>query len=353
MTNNMPDEELVYRIYDPVFMKEMIETFSNQRTFKRFIIPLQYIGEIRNSSTIHFIQKQIERFYQQRNSFVHIQWYNERNILLVSEFSMESKDRTFVFPYEDYDKFMPTIKEINDCKDLGMLLFFVNNIPYSLEAGIVIASESEEALKKACTIALNSQMNRNYQLSLTEIILGLKDRQYNVVALTPKETLEDLQRAISPLLLHPSKAEYEQRGYHIKEREKPKIFVSYSHSDKTTVRTVINQLRDYGLDFWIDEEQIDVGDRLLERVDKGMRECDIPIIFISKHTKTSMFAKHELLTFFSQIIYQNSTNKKWFIIRLDEIDPNDLIQGLGDFLYIDYDKKSIEPIYHALKRKCK
>ncbi|MBF0018519.1 hypothetical protein HAX43_13225 [Enterococcus faecalis] len=42
-----------------------------------------------------------------------------------------------------------------------------------------------------------------------------------------------------------------------------------------------------------------------------MRECDIPIIFIiSSATKEALFAQHELKTFFSQIIYQKSSDKK-------------------------------------------
>lgn len=81
--------------------------------------------------------------------------------------------------------------------------------------------------------------------------------------------------------------------------------MSYCHKNKAEVEKIIFGLREYGLDFWLDEEQIDVGDRLMERIDEGIRLSDIPIIFLSEATKEAMFAKHELFVFLIKLFIKN------------------------------------------------
>ncbi|MBL1226498.1 toll/interleukin-1 receptor domain-containing protein [Enterococcus sp. BWR-S5] len=149
------------------------------------------------------------------------------------------------------------------------------------------------------------------------------------------------------------KSDFEKEGFKFSKFSKKKIFVSYCHKNKTVVGDIIDNLRSYGLDFWIDEEQIDVGDRLMERIDKGMREADIPIVFLSNATKESMYAKHELQTFFSQIIYQTGDRKNWYIVKLDDVNPNDILLGLGDFKYFDVETNEINELVDSLKRKLK
>ncbi|MGM0331941.1 toll/interleukin-1 receptor domain-containing protein [Enterococcus sp. AZ050] len=127
--------------------------------------------------------------------------------------------------------------------------------------------------------------------------------------------------------------------------------MSYCHKNKAEVEKIISGLREYGLDFWLDEEQIDVGDRLMERVDEDVRLSDIPIIFLSEATKEAMFAKHELFVFFDKVIYQQSTAKPWFIVKLDQVNPNDIMFGLGNFKYIDYEHSTIEEIAQAIEKR--
>lgn len=66
-----------------------------------------------------------------------------------------------------------------------------------------------------------------------------------------------------------------------------------------------------------------------------------------------MFAKHELLSFFDKVIYQQSTDKPWFIVKLDQVNPNDIMFGLGNFKYIDYKNHTIEEIAQAIEKKLK
>lgn len=336
-------------MYDKKFLDYVMCKHSSKNKLKRFDIPVKEIGEV-DSFQFVFLKRAIEDFYD-GNVVANLQWYNEEKIIQVSEYSMLSKEKTFVFPYEEYDQFYSVIKEINDFDDLTMVTLFVNNIPYSLEAGIVVASESHEILNEVRNVALKNNMTENHHLGFKEIMKRMAGKQYNLLTMTGGKSVEQIESQISPLFLLPPKSSYEADGYKSATIEKSKLFVSYCHKDKELVNLIIEKLRNYGLDFWIDEEQIDVGDRLMERINEGILESDLPIIFLSGNTKEAMYAKHELMTFFSKIIYQRESNKNWFIVRLDAINPDEVALGLGSFKYFDYPEETIENLAEAILKK--
>ncbi|HAP3021350.1 TPA: toll/interleukin-1 receptor domain-containing protein [Enterococcus faecalis] len=343
--------EGIFRIYDREFLDQLLSKMSVNYKKKRFLIPIEEIGIVKDSIDFYFLKKQIEEFYKNRFSkTVIVQWNKRKNLLEIGEFGMKKKI-TFRFPYEDYDCYYEVIKEINDLIDInGVCGIFANNIYYSVESGIVIETNSNfEEIKQ---IAEKAGMKPDYSFGLHELaLLSLKNNQYNCVMLRTDHDLNGIKKAMKDIFFFPSKTEMKKENFRVQSITKKKFFVSYSHKNKLLVRNIINELRDYGLDFWVDEEQIDVGDRLMERINEGVQTADIPIIFLSEATKESAFAKHELLSFFSKIIYQQSSKKPWFIIKLDQVDPNEIVLGLGDFKYIDYEHSTIEEIAQAIEKK--
>lgn len=262
------------------------------------------------------------------------------------------KEITLIFPYEEYDHYLPVIKKINDLVSVdGSMSVFANNVPFNLEAGIFITTTSN--FEDIINLAKKNNMEFDYSRGLNEILKGMAQRQYNMIGLIPELSETEIESMLRPIFLFSSKSDFEKEGFEFSKFSKKKIFVSYCHKNKVVVRDIIDNLRSYGLDFWIDEEQIDVGDRLMERIDKGMREADIPMVFLSNATKESMYAKHELQTFFSQIIYQTGDRKNWYIVKLDDVNPNDILLGLGDFKYFDVEANDINELADSLKRKLK
>jgi hypothetical protein len=67
----------------------------------------------------------------------------------------------------------------------------------------------------------------------------------------------------------------------------PKVFISYSHSDKDWARRFAKTIADSGLDVWFDEFNIKPGQPLVEGLENGLRESDAVVFLINTENKTS------------------------------------------------------------------
>lgn len=100
---------------------------------------------------------------------------------------------------------------------------------------------------------------------------------------------------------------------------------------------------------WIDVQEIDAGDVILERVSSGIKEADLCITFISKATIKAQFARHELETIWIRVIYNQ---KKWFLVKLDDVDIEKVYDGLGKYLYYELEcVNQTEEFIKAVERK--
>ncbi|EOH1333827.1 toll/interleukin-1 receptor domain-containing protein [Enterococcus faecalis] len=340
-----------FLVYDREFVLGICKKCSNDWSKKRFTIPSSIFGEGTNSIIRHFVKKQLkatleEFFYC---LFMVEYSYDGKNILVIGGIEA-MKEVALLFPYGKYDKYCPVVKKINDLvSDDGAVTLFVNNNPYSFMSGVCIQTSTN--YEEIIQLSKKENLTLEFSIGIREIVKGLASKQYSMASLRPNETLDVIQAIFDGLFHEYPKSYYEESGYGFETPRKKKIFVSYCHKNKEQVHKIIDELRSFGLDFWLDEEQIDFGERLLDRIDEGMRECDIPIIFVSNATKEALFAQHELKTFFSQIIYQKSSDKKWFIVKLDDVNPNDILLGLGDFKYFDMEEYSVEELANRVKIK--
>lgn len=61
----------------------------------------------------------------------------------------------------------------------------------------------------------------------------------------------------------------------------PKVFCSYRHVDKPAVEVFVRQLRDRGIDAWLDKWEIRPGDGPVKRINEGLAEYDVGMVFFS------------------------------------------------------------------------
>lgn len=78
------------------------------------------------------------------------------------------------------------------------------------------------------------------------------------------------------------------------------LFLSHSSVDKPLVRAIASQLRVRGYGVWIDEEEILPGERILSRVEDGLRSADYLILFITPSAIRSAWVDEEWRTKFEQ-----------------------------------------------------
>ena len=60
-----------------------------------------------------------------------------------------------------------------------------------------------------------------------------------------------------------------------------KAFISYSHRDKGWVRSLVENLVNEGVDVWLDEKEISVGESIADKIEEGLRSSDSLVLVIS------------------------------------------------------------------------
>lgn len=353
MKESREDNDKSFLAYNEAYVLDVCSKASKNFVSKRYLLSAGSFGDIRRSTIRYFVLNSIKLILENRSkqSEILVHYYYD-NTILVMELNNKMREVMILFPYGEYDRYLTIIKQLNDLvSKSGIAILFANNNPYSLEAGIFISTADN--YDEIMEMARINQMTIDSSRGLDEMVSSIEGKQNNSIDLMENMELGQIEMLSKAIFLLPTRMDLEKKGYSFSNYSKKKIFVSYCHKDKKVVRQIIDELRSYGLDFWIDEEQIDIGDRIMERIDHGMKESDIPIIFMSKHTKESMFAKHELQTFFSRIIYERTTNKSWFLVKLDDVELNEIVIGLSDFKYFDMDQDSVLDLAENLQTKLK
>lgn len=76
--------------------------------------------------------------------------------------------------------------------------------------------------------------------------------------------------------------------------EAPKVFVSHSSEDRSSVGTLAEKLRASGVDAWYDDWEIGPGDSFVQKINQGLEGCDKFIIVVSENSLKSRWVQEEL-----------------------------------------------------------
>jgi len=112
-----------------------------------------------------------------------------------------------------------------------------------------------------------------------------------------------------------------------------KVFISHSSADKLFVRTLNDDLKSNGIDTWVDEEVMALGDNLDLQIRKGIKKADIFIIVLSDDSLNSLWVNNELNQYLTGI----TSSKKRFIPVVYKECKN-LPGFISNYLYSDLSK---------------
>jgi hypothetical protein len=153
-------------------------------------------------------------------------------------------------------------------------------------------------------------------------------------ALDPKSTIEDLV----------DEAVVNKERRHESDAKKIVAFLSHSSKDKPFIRQLASDLAKQGIDTWLDEQRILVGDSITEKIGQGLAQSDYFIIALSEASVGSAWVKKEL----SGALLREVERRKVTVlpIKLSECEIPEMLQ---DKKYADFSKSYKEGLQELIK----
>ncbi len=112
-----------------------------------------------------------------------------------------------------------------------------------------------------------------------------------------------------------------------------KIFLSHSSKDKPIVDKYFNELQKSEVKAWYDKEEIVPGDSITSKINEGLNECDLGVLFLSEN----FLSKHSGWTEAESNFFINNrmrSNKTLIVVNLG-VPMENIPPLLQDYLYID------------------
>lgn len=122
------------------------------------------------------------------------------------------------------------------------------------------------------------------------------------------------------------------------------IFISHASEDKKFARKLKKDLDDLGYETWIDEREINVGDSLPSKLQKGITNCDFLVLILSHNSVESKWVNIEWEAAFQREIDEN---KKIILPVL--IEKCEIPLFLKRILYVDFTNNYTEALLKLAK----
>jgi len=126
------------------------------------------------------------------------------------------------------------------------------------------------------------------------------------------------------------------------------VFLSHSSKDKDIVRAVAERLRADGLRVWLDKWILKPGDNLPKKLDDGLEESRVLVLFMSANAFGSDWAQLEAGMF----RFRDPLNKELRFIPL-RLDETPIKGSLAQFVYINWLPEAREQEYAKLLEACR
>jgi hypothetical protein len=126
-------------------------------------------------------------------------------------------------------------------------------------------------------------------------------------------------------------AEAHKEARHKDAKSRPVIFLSHSSHDKPFVRQLAADLTSAGIDVWLDEQRIKLGDSIPEKISQGLASSDFFALVVSKNSAKSEWVSKEL----NNALVNEVQRRKVYILPL-KIDDSEIPSAIRDKKYADF-----------------
>ncbi|MCI6272224.1 MAG: toll/interleukin-1 receptor domain-containing protein [Erysipelotrichaceae bacterium] len=267
-----------------------------------------------------------------------VKYYDTMKLQIVIIMEDNMKDVVYKIPYGKRDEYMDFVYKVNKVvSSSGMVAIGVNNIPYNL-AIVLCIRDNEKNIEIIDDIAREYNVIKETTENWNTVFeKSIKDKKWDLITLRINEDLDSIKFTINNMCAFIPMSEMEKNGYK-NVVDYNSIFISYSHKDKEIVYEFEERCRRLSLPIWIDRVDIDYGDSINDEINKGLRKSKLFLVFVSKNTLTSKYARHEIDILYQKLIKSN--DERVIIIKLDDVDLDEIYSGLNTRKYLDYTNKA-------------
>jgi hypothetical protein len=196
----------------------------------------------------------------------------------------------------------------------------------SVRQFLKLGDKTDIALRKAATVAGITPFVAADLNPLIEWANSLGALQPNLIA-------EDLVDA----------AESRKEVRHQEEQSRRIAFLSHSSLDKPFIRQLAADLTASGIDVWLDEQRIRVGDSIPEKIAQGLAGSDYFLIGISENSIESAWVQKEL----NNALVAEVQRRKVHILPL-KLDSATMPAIIADKKYADFSKSYKEGLHDLI-----
>lgn len=119
------------------------------------------------------------------------------------------------------------------------------------------------------------------------------------------------------------------------------VFISYSTRDKDKIKEMIsNCLKIHNISYWLDEEQIQGGDKILEKIEEGLKNSRCFMLCLSKNQQQSGWSRNEFDAVINYTINNKDHNLKIIPLIIDDLDPSELPIFIQNYNHIKLSEES-------------
>lgn len=122
-----------------------------------------------------------------------------------------------------------------------------------------------------------------------------------------------------------------------------KVFLSHSSNDKSIVVSVALDLKERGIETWLDAFDILPGESIVSKINQGLNDCEFVLLFLSKNSVKSNWVTKEWETIFWDEV--NSNKIKIIPIKLEDCEIPKILKTKK---YIDFSKDYNDGLYNLV-----
>jgi hypothetical protein len=87
------------------------------------------------------------------------------------------------------------------------------------------------------------------------------------------------------------------------------VFLCHSSKDKQLINLIIDDFKGRGITYWVDSEQIDPGENIIDKITDGLEKSRIIVPFISANQLASGWCRSEYQAILAKVISNNTTQR--------------------------------------------